>query len=310
MTRRGLATALTTLGVVLLLVSVTRWVDVVAGGLFPPLQALGPFACVTALVVALVALALHPTGTTQRVLGALVVIDLLSALLFTRTPAAPAPGGSPDASITVVSANVGMGHGDPERLLHHAEEVGADVLVLLEADRWFVKALDEAGATDRFPHRVVSHDDAPAATAVLSRDPFEEVTAPELTFASAAIRVESGLTVRGVHPAPPLADLATDWRRDLAAIDTWSRKTSGPLVVAGDFNASVSHPAFRQLCRGEDALRGCGGVFARPTWAPPGWIALLPLDHVLVRDAAVAERGSFAVEGSDHRAVWARVVVD
>lgn len=310
MTRPGLATLLTPLAAVLLVISVTRWVDVAAGGFFPTLQALGPFTCVAAVVLAVAALTLRPNGTAQRVVGVLVAVDLFSALLFARTPDAPAADAATEATLTVVSANVGMAQAHPERLLRDVEEVDADVLVLLEADRWFVEALDEAGARDRFPHRVISDDDPPDATAVLSREPFEEVAAPELTFASAAIRIESGLIVRGVHAAPPLGDLATDWRRDLSGIDAWSRTTSGPLVVAGDFNASASHPAFRRLCRGDDALRGCGGIFARPTWAPPGWIALLPLDHVLVRDAAVAERGSFAVEGSDHRAVWARVVVD
>lgn len=316
MSRPASAAALALLAAALLAVSATRWIDLTGGGLLPALQALGPYACVAAAVAAVVALALHPGGTAQRLVGVLVVADLLTVLVFARTPGADhagdaGDGGASARTMTVVSANTGMGKGDPAQLLREATEVGADVLVLLEADRWFVKALDAAGGQERFPHRVVSDDDAPAATAVLTREPFEQVAAPGLTFASVALRVAPGLTVRGVHAAPPLAGLAADWRDDLARIDAWSRTVDGPLVVAGDFNASASHPGFRELCHGSGGLHGCGGVFARPTWAPVRWpFDLLPLDHVLVHEAAVAERGSFEVEGSDHRAVWARVVAD
>ncbi len=199
-------------------------------------------------------------------------------------------------------------------LLAEAQALDTDVLLLLEADRDYVARLDAAGAAQRFPYRLVSDASGGTATAMLSAAPLDEVElAPEdeMRFASWAADVRIGdetVRVRAVHPVPPLDGRAEVWRDEIGALDTWVSSTPGPLVVAGDFNASAAHPVFRGLCAGPGALAGCGSIFAPPTWAPREWIPpVLPLDHVLTRELAVLDRGAFRVSGSDHRAVWATV---
>jgi endonuclease/exonuclease/phosphatase (EEP) superfamily protein YafD len=82
-------------------------------------------------------------------------------------------------------------------------------------------------------------------------------------------------------------------------------------VLAGDFNATLDHSAFRAAtegCTDAGAERGQGLV---PTWPTrtPGWLGV-QIDHVLSTGGIHAE--SFAVyplPGSDHRAILARLRV-
>lgn len=83
----------------------------------------------------------------------------------------------------------------------------------------------------------------------------------------------------------------------------------GPVVVAGDFNASPRWPIYRKTADlltdlvAEWAERE--GVDTERTWAwRPGWPKLLRIDHVFGRGGVRATQvGVHAVEGSDHDAV-------
>ncbi len=83
-----------------------------------------------------------------------------------------------------------------------------------------------------------------------------------------------------------------------------------PLVLAGDFNASQAHPAFRLMADGlVDAHRAAGLGWVR-TWpqgrrVPP----FVQLDHVLERGFDVLHAGVVGVVGTDHAAVWARLAL-
>ena len=82
-----------------------------------------------------------------------------------------------------------------------------------------------------------------------------------------------------------------------------------PRVLAGDFNATLDHAAFRDLLRlgYADAAQQTGNALI-PTWGPPGKGALFPLDHVLVSPGcAVLAFSVHAVPRSDHRAVYAEI---
>jgi endonuclease/exonuclease/phosphatase family metal-dependent hydrolase len=80
-------------------------------------------------------------------------------------------------------------------------------------------------------------------------------------------------------------------------------------VVAGDFNATLDHAAFRDVLRlgYADAARQAGRALV-PTWGLPGRAVLLALDHVLVdRGCAVLACSVHAIPGTDHRAVYASI---
>jgi endonuclease/exonuclease/phosphatase family metal-dependent hydrolase len=94
------------------------------------------------------------------------------------------------------------------------------------------------------------------------------------------------------------------WRKELGDLPAPASK---PRILAGDFNATLDHVAFRDvLSRGyNDAAVQVGNGLAS-TWGLPGaWCAL---DHVLVdRESAVLGHSVHIVPGSDHRAVYAEV---
>lgn len=121
--------------------------------------------------------------------------------------------------------------------------------------------------------------------------------------------VGQGWTLVAVHPAPPLVTTSSTWRADLKALEAWvAANDDDCLVLAGDFNASQAHPAFRALAATlTHAHRETGAGWVR-TWPmgsrlPP----FVQLDHVLARGFGVEEAGVADVPGSDHRAVWARL---
>ncbi|SDQ22634.1 endonuclease/exonuclease/phosphatase family protein [Leucobacter chromiiresistens] len=312
--RRPIAICGSLIGALGVLLSLVRFVDSAGSWIVPTLQAGAPWAA-GAAAVGVVSVLLAPRSRTAWVCALVSAANIGAALILVAPvpPGEAATGAAAADRATVVSFNALYGNGDPAELLAEAQALDADVL-LLEADHDYVARLDAAGAAQRFPYRLVSDASGGAATAMLSATPLDEVAlAPEdeMRFASWAADVRIGgetVRVRAVHPVPPLDGRAEVWRDEIGALDTWVSSTPGPLVVAGDFNASAAHPVFRGLCAGPGALAGCGSIFAPPTWAPREWIPpVLPLDHVLTRELAVLDRGAFRVSGSDHRAVWATV---
>jgi len=127
-----------------------------------------------------------------------------------------------------------------------------------------------------------------------------------------SIRRSSGqVALRAVHSLPPSPSETTQWRSGLADLQAWRelQPVNQPLVMAGDFNSSQSHPGFRQVAETmADAHRAAGQGWA-PTW-PQGRRVIRPfiqLDHVLVRGLGVVDAGVVHVPGTDHAAVWARL---
>lgn len=97
----------------------------------------------------------------------------------------------------------------------------------------------------------------------------------------------------------------------------FAEETPGPLVLAGDFNATPGHRPYRDLLRRgsfEDAV-GAVPTFPRgdASLAPSGLGVrtgpLLALDHILVRGLEVVAAGVGAGQGSDHLPVMADLQV-
>lgn len=127
------------------------------------------------------------------------------------------------------------------------------------------------------------------------------------SFTVRPVAGSDGPPITAVHAWPPTGDAMPRWRDDTV----WAvRRCKGGegAIVAGDFNATLDHPALRSLppCADAAAERDAAAV---GTW-PAGWPrwAGAPIDHVLA-DARAWEVVSFsvldAVGGSDHRPVLA-----
>jgi endonuclease/exonuclease/phosphatase family metal-dependent hydrolase len=262
-------------------------------------------------------------GTSRTVTAvALIVVSLLLCLhvwWFTGPVLADAPGSPTGATFTVMTANLHIGRADPEAILAAVDRYGVDVLVLEEITPSALAALDRAGLDQRLDHRAGAPRVGRDGIMVLANEPLHEDG--EIDSATPGYSVEMAtsrgpLRILAVHPTAPNNGVA-QWSRDLDLVVAAARASSGPTVVAGDFNATLDHPQLRALMHSSfrDASADAG-LGWRPTWPSPGNVQLrgrgLPplfgLDHVLLRGPLEAtEAHTYAVPGTDHRALVTRV---
>lgn len=306
---------------------ITPYVDLT--GPVPVLQAVLP---VLALGVILVALAL---AVFRRWWGALIAGVTALAML---APVLPWPGRpTVDAATTspglrVLSVNALYGQVDSAAVLDAVRTHDVDVLVMVEATPPQWTSLQNAGLGEVFPHATGRVHDSTGGSWIATKEPFTcldiapgmtcgEVIDPgpdangfitadvEAWFDHPSIRLADGTIVKAVHPQPPASRRNDGWRREQSALTTWAaaQPSDARVVMAGDFNASRMHPAFRQLSEGwVDAPRD-GFPWTR-TWPLGRLWPFVQLDHVLSRGFAVRDEGVIRLPGSDHAAVWADLV--
>ncbi|MCG7423063.1 endonuclease/exonuclease/phosphatase family protein [Micrococcus porci] len=154
---------------------------------------------------------------------------------------------------------------------------------------------------------------APTTIAMHPRLGAYHQTAPTPTTFG-AIRLEpadgaDGPVVVGVHTGPPLPRLMDDWRGDLDRLSAVDHAAAqGPMVVAGDLNATLRHgPLADRVHLADTALRCPDDVGG--TWPSdaPGRLRS-PIDHVLVTgDVEVLSCTTLRVGASDHLAYAAEL---
>jgi endonuclease/exonuclease/phosphatase (EEP) superfamily protein YafD len=128
---------------------------------------------------------------------------------------------------------------------------------------------------------------------------------------SRACRTATVSCCGGVHAFPPVPGRLRQWRTSFHELTRWVHRTRGPVVLAGDFNASVDHPGMRELLAGglRDAHEAAGAG-RPPTWPHGRWVpAFVQLDHVLVRGVDVDSADETRIPGTDHDAVVVDLVV-
>ena len=120
------------------------------------------------------------------------------------------------------------------------------------------------------------------------------------------------MQLASIHAAPPKpawSPAATArWRGHLSALPA---PGDSPLILAGDFNATLDHAQFRRLLRlgYVDAASQAGNGLVL-TWGPlpDRCLTLLAIDHVLIdRRCAVLTTSAHWLTGSDHRALYAKL---
>jgi len=313
-TLAGVAVAL------LAVLTAVRWIDTPTPSWLPTAQALVPAALPFAVVLLLLAARTRHRGVAVAA-GIVAVIHLLLAAPWwiPGEHAADDQGGEP---LVVVASNVQFGFSFPDIQLL-VDEVGArdaDVLLLIEAAPGTEDVARDAGIGRHLPYALgVERPDAGGAY-IFSRYPLTTAGVPEppetrYALPTAVVQAPQGeVTVMAVHAVAPLAADAVVWHRELTSLAAWAAvaPTAGPLVLAGDFNASSDHPAFRRFAAAGlyDAQREVGRG-RRRTWperAGPFVPPFVDLDHILLRGLAVTGFDRFPVTGTDHYAVSAGLV--
>lgn len=214
-------------------------------------------------------------------------------------------------TLRVMALNTYFNGADDASIVAQTRRLDPDVLILSET------APDEVAAVERGTGLVatapVRDTGGASGTAVLVRQ--------DAATSAGTVTADRGLTghqtpsvqlvgqmsteVVGVHTRPPAySDLIGGWSRDLGTLREEFAGSESPVVLAGDFNATVAHPEFRDLLD-TAGLTDCGGGLTAPTW--PHRFPLVRIDHILVRDGTCTDGGTVQVDGTDHRGVWADV---
>jgi endonuclease/exonuclease/phosphatase (EEP) superfamily protein YafD len=242
---------------------------------------------------------------------------LASAALGLMVRSREVPRRQPEAAgstLRVLTSNLLVGRADPEAIVALVSQHDPDVLFLQELTIGAQIRLKQAGLEDLLPHTQIEHKDGgPRGSGIYSRFPLTEGPAMASTFAAqptALLELPGGEEIEliCVHPRAPALRRggSAPWRAELALLPAPGKR---PRVVAGDFNATVDHAAFRDVLRlgYADAAVATGNALIR-TWGPQDKGLWLTLDHVLVsRGCAVLDTAVHDVPGSDHRAVYAEI---
>jgi endonuclease/exonuclease/phosphatase (EEP) superfamily protein YafD len=285
-----------------------------------------------ALVGYLVAMALFalvlwrtPWGRGRRILIVLVSGCLLGAGLHAwwLLPAyvGSHPTGKPD--LTVVELNMLKGRADPVGTAALLRRERPDVVVLTEVTPGALAAVARAGGVDRgssLPH-LAGHALAGAAGVVVaSRFPLQTERTLPMRNSGYVVKVSAPdpFEVVAVHSEQPAISIA-GWRRDQDTIVRETEALAGPRIVVGDLNATLDHPALRQMLSDgmADAAREANSGW-QPTWPSPDRVramgvptpfGLMAIDHVLVsRHFAAVSTSTAVVRHTDHLALVARLV--
>ncbi|NUW36235.1 endonuclease/exonuclease/phosphatase family protein [Nonomuraea sp. SMC257] len=274
------------------------------------LMTLTPYAVVvTALLTVLFLFRNRPAAVVTAVSCTTLAVTVAPRAIPPAAPAVVAPG----PVLRVLSINL-FGRADADAVVRLVRTYDPDVFSALELTYREAAALDAAGLGTLMPYQVLQADRDSTGSGLYGKHPLTELTglftAIGHNMPAATITLPGGTTAQvvAVHPHPPLGRRAEEWNASLAALPPPSPRVTR--VLAGDFNASLDHRAFRDLlARGYlDAAEETGEGLV-PTWpngrAVPPFIAI---DHVLVdRRAAVGRTEILDVPGTDHRGVLAEL---
>jgi endonuclease/exonuclease/phosphatase (EEP) superfamily protein YafD len=259
-------------------------------------------------------LLLRGTGpsTAAALASAAMTAAVAPRALPSRQPAATGP------VLRVLTANLLVGRAEAAAVAGLVRRTEADVVFIQELTDQAEARLDRAGLSDLLAHRL-THPVAvgPRGSGIYARYPLtceapaEPASAAQIT---AGLHLPAGqvVTLVCVHtpsPKPLWNQHATArWNGELAALPAPSQP---PLILAGDFNATLDHAQFRRLLRRGhvDAASQTGNGLV-PTWGPRAQRrpAVLAIDHILVDpQCAVLQTSAHWLTGSDHRAVFAEL---
>ena len=220
------------------------------------------------------------------------------------------PGGAAVAEVRVLTANVQFGRGTGA-LIPAVRRERPDLVFVEECEYSCESALANAFA-GVYPYREAVPGAGSEGSVILSRFPLDGTDGiPGSTMgmpgATADVHGHS-VRLQLAHPMPPLPGQVDLWRTELGALRDYAADDGSgtPTILAGDFNASQDHAAFRRILDTglRDAAR-LAGAARTPSWpARTAPTVGAQIDHVLVSgEFSVSQARFLRITGSDHRAL-------
>jgi endonuclease/exonuclease/phosphatase (EEP) superfamily protein YafD len=278
-----------------------------------PMMSLTPHAAAGAGLAALALRRKGPSATAAVAAAAMAAVVVPRAIRH-RQPDASGP------DLAVLTVNMLQGGAAAPALVGLVRATGADVLFLQELTEDAKIKLKRAGLNELLPNEMLEIEGYRyRGSGIYARFPLRDGLTIGPSYASqptARLDLPSGHSVQlvCVHPHPPWPSwslaAAPRWRGELDALPPAAAPGDPPVILVGDYNATVDHAQFRRLLSlgYVDAASQVGNGLM-PTWGPEprGRPALFTVDHVLVDPrCAVLTTSVHTLPGTDHRALFAR----
>ncbi|MCT2582558.1 endonuclease/exonuclease/phosphatase family protein [Actinophytocola sp. S1-96] len=275
-------------------------------------MAVSPYVAGFGLVWGLLALLLR-----RRLAAGLVLLlsVALGSLLAPRVLSDTQPGADGER-LRIMAVNLYLGSADPHTVVDLVRSQQVDVLVLPELTQDAADDLDRAGLRDLLPEQVYDVGVGGEGTGIAASLPLRQIVLmDETTLSQPSVVVDldgrEDVELTAVHTMPGVrANSAGTWHDELAALPH-PTPDERIRVLAGDFNATFDHAAFRDVVdRGyADAAEETGQALT-PTWSSMPTGPPVTIDHILVdRRCAIGSYAVFDVPGTDHDAVLAEIVL-
>ena len=235
--------------------------------------------------------------------------------LDAREPAAEAAG--TPVSLIAMTINAEVGRADADGIVTLVRGRHVELLAVEEFTPELEGRLTAAGLDALLPYRISHARDGAGGSAIYSaRNLTASGVIPYTRFSMPVARLALGdgngaaLRVVAVHALAPAGDAVDQWRSDLDSV-AGADNGSGPLLLAGDFNATYDHREFRALLAGTGGRRALVDVAASqgsrlvPTWPMRDYrLPGIALDHLVTSpDISSSGYSVHRIEGTDHAAV-------
>ncbi|MGW6526901.1 endonuclease/exonuclease/phosphatase family protein [Streptomyces venezuelae] len=219
------------------------------------------------------------------------------------------PSGPAVAEVRVLTSNVEFG-GGTRGLIDAVREERPDLLFVEECDFACSALLRKELPHADYPYRESVEASGAEGSVILAKMPLKSADGVEGTLGMpGAVADVQGHDVRVqlAHPMPPLPRGVDLWQSELRGIQEYAAAGDGaPTIIAGDFNATQDHAAFRSVL--DEGLRDTARLAGASR--APSWPAAVPaplgaqIDHVLATPDFSARDARFLdIGNTDHRAL-------